>query len=130
MGLNFRTIGKLGFLLVIIGFFMPIACNMNGFQLAETFMKSESAFNGILLYVLFISAIAGLIIGALLVMKKNVPIKADWIVLSVCIVCGLIVYFRALSGQGISLQSGAYFILIGWIGILGAQIISKMKNET
>jgi hypothetical protein len=127
MKLNFRIIGKIGFLLVIFGFFMPIACQMNGFQLAEI-MIGQNTLGGLLLYVLFISALAGVVIGALLLMKKNMPNFTDWIILLICIGSGLGVFL--ININGLSLQSGAYVILIGWIVALVAQIISKTKKET
>jgi hypothetical protein len=126
MKVNFRKIGKIGFLLVVFGFFMPMACQMNGFQLAEIIIK-DTVLGGLFLYVLFISALAGVAIGALLLMKKNVPNFTDWIILLICIGSGLGVFFMNING--LSLQSGAYVILIGWIVALVAQIISKIKKE-
>ena len=126
--MNFRTIGKIGFLLVIIGFFMPLACDMNGLQLADYMMEDDMVFDGLLFYLLLISAIAGLALAVLFLMKKNVPIIVDWIILLVCIVSGLIVYFKHLSE--LELQQGAYFIFVGWIVALIPQIISKIKKET
>jgi len=42
MNLNFRVIGKFFFLLVVIGFFMPMGCDQNGFQLADSGMLDSS----------------------------------------------------------------------------------------
>jgi len=126
MNLNFRTVGKFCFLLVIIGFFMPVACQMNGFQIADTFMGMDSTVNGLLMYALFLSALVGVVIGVLLAIKKNVPSIVDWVLL---IACGLVVYFGALSDDMIQLQSGAYMIAIGWIAILVTQIIATIKKE-
>jgi len=130
MKLNFRIIGKIALLLVIIGFFMPVACDENGFQLAGTLNDSDSTFSAILMYVLFFSALAGCVIGALLLMKKDVKPTFDWVALLVCIGSGLFVYFNSLRSNEIDLQQGAYVILVGWIIALVAQIISKTKNET
>ena len=33
---KYRIYSKIGLLFVIIGFFMPISCNLNGFQIAKT----------------------------------------------------------------------------------------------
>ncbi|MCL2138736.1 MAG: hypothetical protein FWH41_06010 [Treponema sp.] len=123
MNLNFRMIGKIGFLLVIIGFFMPVACEMNGFDLASALMQGGSSIDGILLYVLFISAIVGVILGVLLMMKKSIPGAAEWVVLLVCVASGLIVFFRGI--DTLTLNAGAYFILIGWICALITQLIPK-----
>jgi hypothetical protein len=130
MKLNFRIIGKIALLLVIIGFFMPVACDQNGFQIARTLNSTDSTFSALLLYLLFFSAIAGCAIGALLLMKKGVKPVFDWVPLLVCIGCGLFVYFNSLRSNKIELQEGAYVILVGWIGALVAQILSKIKKET
>jgi hypothetical protein len=102
---------------------------MNGFQLADTFMGMKSTVNGLLLYVLFLSALGGVVIGVLIALKKSVPVVVDWIIIIACIGCGLAVYFGALSDNTIKLQSGAYMILIGWIAIFAMQIISLIKKE-
>ena len=57
--MNFRTIGKIGFLLVFFGFFMPVACDMNGFQLADSGLASNALI--LVLYGLFVSSILGII---------------------------------------------------------------------
>jgi chromate transport protein ChrA len=128
MKLSFRTIAKLGLLLVIIGFLMPIACDMNGFQLANYMTKNEQVFEGLLFYLLFVSAVIGLIIGALLLMKKNVNPNIDWLVIVVCIATGLFLYFTQFKNN-VDLQNGAYVILTGWIISLVFQIVSVIKKE-
>ena len=133
--MSFRAIAKFGLLLVIIGFFMPVACDRTGFEIAEYCMKSHrdgTTLNGLLMYVTFMSAVVGVAIGVLLIIKKKKSLdpKIDWIIIIACIASGLIVYFNtALSDQNIKLQTGAYFILIGWVGALAAQILSKLKRE-
>jgi hypothetical protein len=44
-----RIISKIGLLFVIIGFFMPISCNLNGFQIALSpkFITIPSGFTAI-----------------------------------------------------------------------------------
>jgi len=130
MKLNFRIIGKIALILVLIGFFMPVACDMNGFQVARTLKSADSTFSAFLLYLLFFSAIAGCVIGALLLMKKDVKPVFDWVSLLVCIGCGLFVYFNSLRSNKIKLQEGAFVILAGWIVAVVAQIVSKIKKET
>jgi hypothetical protein len=127
MKLNFRLIGKIGLLLIIFGFFMPVACDQNGFQIANYCMDEGETFYGLLMYLLFISALIGVIIGVLLLMKKDVKPQIDWAIIIVCIASGLIVYFKFL--EDLELQYGAYFILVGWIIALLLQIISKIKKE-
>jgi hypothetical protein len=107
---------------------MPISCEMNGFQLANIMMNYDGTATALLLYLLFISAVAGVIIGILLLMEKKVKIFVDWIILIACIGSGLFVFFGSVN-NGPSLQTGAYVILIGWIVALLAQIISTIKKE-
>jgi hypothetical protein len=130
--MNLRTVGKIGFLLVVIGFLMPVACDQNGFELANTFIESQVII-GILMYLIFISAISGVILGVLLLQNKEVSKGLDWFCLLACIVSGLIVYFIQFEG-GPELQSGAYIILTGWIIaflslIVPDSIFAKIKSE-
>lgn len=127
MKISFRIIAKFALLLVVFGFFMPIACDMNGFQLAEFMTDNDKTFEGLLLYLLFISAVAGVAVGVLLLLKKSININVDWIIIAVCIASGLIVYFTQF--KDIELQNGAFVILAGWIIALAAQIYSKVKGE-
>ena len=127
MKFDFRIIGKLGLLLVIIGFLMPVACDMNGFQLANYMLEEGEVFDGLLFYLLFLSAVAGVVIGVLLLIKKNINPISDWVDIGVCIISGLILYFKLL--EELELQNGAYVILTGWIVALVLQIISKVKKE-
>jgi hypothetical protein len=137
MKVNFRLIGKVGFLLVIVGYFMPVSFIDNGFEIAEDFMLGVGGelFFGLLMYLLIISAFFGFIIGVLLLLKKCIKPIIDWAVIISCIVSGLIaclrliVFWKGLD-YGLDLQPGGYLILIGWIVILVFQIISKTRNET
>jgi len=129
MKLNFRTIAKLGLLLVVIGFTMPIACDQNGFQIANYMMDEEMVVEGVLFYVLFISAIIGVIIGVLLLANKKCNPTVDWIIIIVCIASGLYLYFTQFQDSGVDLQNGAYVILAGWIVAVVFQIISSIKKE-
>jgi len=122
----FRIIGKLGYVLVVIGFCMPITCDLNGFQVSNFLMENEKALFGILMIVTLVIAIAGIIIGILLLTNKKVNAGVDWITAVACIASGLIVYFGCLKEEGLELQSGAYVILAGWIIALAGQIISSI----
>jgi len=124
---NFRIISKACFLLVIIGFFMPIACDMNGFKLTKHMMDGN-AFDGIMLILMFVLAIIGLITGLLLLSKKYLKPAVDWILIAGCIISGLKVYLSQLK-DGPELQQGAYVILTGWILTLALQIVSHVQKE-
>jgi len=129
--MSFRAIAKFGLVLVIIGFFMPIACGLDGFEIASTFMDGDKVLQGLLTYLMFGAAVAGVVLGVLMMMGKGLGVKVDWIVIITCIASGLIVYLStALSDKSIKLDNGAYFILAGWIVSLGLQIFSTMKGES
>jgi len=128
--MNFRVIAKFLFLLVFIGIFMPICCDMNGLQLAGSGMiRSDGVFA---IYAIFVSSIIGLIIGVLLLLKKPVPIIIDWIVTGFCFLCTVIAFYIGgiANGNIDYFQSGVYVILIGAILVMVAQIVSAVKGET
>ena len=127
MKLNFRRIGCFCLLLVIIGFFCPIACDTNGFQIANR--DGQNPALKAALYVLFIAAIAGIIVGIMLMANKKVPIIIDWFITLTCMGCGLIPFFRNIKEWGRYYQSGAYFILIGIILSFIFLLIASVMNE-
>jgi hypothetical protein len=119
----FRIIGKLGYIFVIIGFCMPIACDRNGFQIADYMFNHSEAILGLLTIIVFVTAIVGIIIGTLLLVNINIHI--DWLTIAVSVASGLIVYFKGIHKyDDVEVQSGAYMILIGWIIALIGQCIS------
>jgi len=127
---SFRTFGKIGLLLVVIGFLMPIACDSNGFEIAKSLNKSNETLSAILLYVLFAAAVVGTVVGVLLFLKNKIKVYVDWICLLACIGSGLILYIPHLDDKiKLDLQTGAYIILVGWIIALAAQIISHVNKE-
>ena len=130
ISVNFRTLAKIGLLLVVIGFFMPVACDRNGFEIAKALNKADETVSAILLYVLFASAAAGVAVGVLLLMKNKIKAYVDWVCLLACIGSGLALYLPRLDDKiKLDLQAGAYFILLGWIVSLAAQIVSKLNKE-
>jgi len=124
----FRVISKIGLLLVVIGFFMPVACSMNGFQIAELSMNSGQPMAGVFLYLLFISALLGAIVGIPLFMGKKIPAVVDWVLLLACIASG-IGALAILEIEPEFFETGAYVILIGWIVALVTQIVGTVKKE-
>jgi len=128
MNINMRIIAKIGLLLVVIGFFMPIACDRNGFQIAEHLMKHDQTFEGILAYLLFASAVAGVVIGVLLIMNNSVNLSMDLAAIAVCAASAIILYLR-LFKDNVNLQNGAYVILTGLIAAVVFQVISFVKKE-
>jgi hypothetical protein len=136
---SFRTFGKIGFLLVVIGFFLPISSvgigklqlsGNNGFDLAKALNRGDDTLLAILVYVVFAAAIAGVLVGALLFLKNKIKVYVDWVCLLACIGSGLIVYLPKLDDNITKLQTGGYIILIGWVIALAAQIISRVNKES
>jgi len=130
MKLNFRIIAKAGLLLVVFGFFMPVACSMNGFELARSMDSFGKTSIAIGLYVVFFAALAGCVIGALLLANRNVSSTLDWICVLASIGGGLF-FIVPSSGNGnsVSFQSGAYVILVGWIIAVVGQLLYRTDKK-
>ena len=139
MNLNLRTIGKAGFLLVVIGFFLPIIFQRNGFRFAELFITNPdlNTIVGILVYSFLICALAGLVIGVLLLIKKNIPLFLDWIISLACMLFyALSIFFGVRAPWGRFsfnmlndlLSIGAIVILSGIIVVIITQIISIIRK--
>lgn len=127
--MNFRTIGKFCFLLVVFGFFMPMGCDQNGFQLVDSGMLDS--LGRFAVYASFIGAIAGVFIGILLLRKKRIPVSIDWVLTLLCFICIVTSFYNIGYNQGYhdSFQSGVYMVLIGSSLTLLFQIISTIKKE-
>jgi hypothetical protein len=69
-------------------------------------------------------------VGVLLLMKNKIKVYVDWVCLLACIGSGLALYLPRLDDKiKPDLQAGAYFILLGWIVSLAAQVVSKLNKE-
>ena len=130
---SFRTFGKIGFLLMVIGFFMPVmskGIEGSGLEIAKYLNKfDKTAIFAILVYVALAAAAVGGCVGVLLLLKNKIKVYVDWICLLACIGSGLIVYFKLVDLIKPTLQTGGYIILIGWVIALATQIISKLNKE-
>jgi hypothetical protein len=124
-----RLIAKMLFLLVIIGFFMPMCCDMNGLQLANSGYVDSSGIFAI--YAIFISAIIGFLIGIVLLTKASVPVAIDWIITVFNFLVTVIAFYVAgvVNGNMDYFQSGVYVILTGAILVMIVQIISGVRKE-
>jgi hypothetical protein len=147
MKLSFRTIGAIGFLLVLIGYLMPMVkihyvegfgsildmfegySRVNGFQIATIYVGGEVYKNnltmvGILIYLLFVFALVGIIIGVLQLKNIKVPIIIDWLVILFCLAFCVSFFF---TNPDIKL-AGYYIIVTGTIWALILQIVSLTEN--
>jgi len=56
-----RILGRISLLVVVMGFFMPVSCNLNGFQIAEFIPPLEAKISSVQVYtVSFLSLLSGL----------------------------------------------------------------------
>jgi hypothetical protein len=115
-----RIISKVGLLLVVVGFFMPITCNMNGFQLAENNSNhGGSVIFTLGLYGIFVFSCIGSILLLLLLVKKAISYKWDCVAIIGVAASTLIVFAKMGSNKDIfgrnKYQSGAYLIITGLI---------------
>jgi hypothetical protein len=117
-----RIVGKCGFLLAAMGFFMPVACDKNAFQLIEYVDKTSGA----LIIILFILAIIGCIIGVLLLMKTGISIAVDWVIVLVSTGIGI----GLLSRNELDLQYGGYVIITGFSAALFFVLIASFMNDS
>ena len=156
--LNFRIVSKAGFLIALLGFFMPLVNvpllgSLNGFQVAgnlSQFLGNNAVTNS--LYALFFFSCIGGILFLLLLMKKNFNMILDWFVISISVI-SIIVIFSEISkvsnsvsdlgssfgfsgagriaGDAISeyLGIGVYVVICGIIVALIAQFISFVETK-
>ena len=106
---------KFSLLLVCLGFFMPVSCDMNGVDLARMFNSMDSTGHAILIWLVLISAVISILIS--LFHKDKVEeesIALDWLCLSSSVSGGLFSLGR-MDREYFNLQVGAYIIIVGWI---------------
>ena len=106
---------KISLLLVCLGFFMPVSCDMNGVDLARMFNQMQSPGYAILILLVLITAIISIIFT--LTHTKDLEkesVIVDWILLGGSISGGLFSLGR-MSREYFNLQVGAYVIIAGWI---------------
>ena len=151
--LNLRIISKAGFLLILIGFFMPFVLNQNGFQVAgylSQFFGNNTVTNS--LYALFFFSCIGGILFLLLLMKVSFSIILDWVVIFATVIAIFVIFSEVsdalqsvsnvgssfgfsgagrMAGDAVSesLGIGVYVVIIGVIIALIAQFISMEPNN-
>mgnify|MGYP007069908845 CR=1 FL=1 len=106
---------KISLLLVCIGFFMPVSCDMNGVDLARLFNGMDSSGYAVLIWIVLISAVISIIISLFHKEKlEEESIVVDWICLGGTVSGGLFSLGR-MDREYFDLQIGAYIIITGWI---------------
>lgn len=118
---------KISLLLVVIGFFMPVSCNCNGFQLVRGAYRFRWFAYALLMALVFVAAVVSICITLCRNDKSNAEsLLADWLLLIVSISGGLFSIGRA-NKEYFELQVGAWFIIIGWILFLICASMVKGK---
>ena len=119
---------KISLLLVCLGFFMPVSCDMNGVDLARMFNQMQSPGYAILIWLVLITAIISIIFT--LTHTKDLEkesVIVDWILLGGSVSGGLFSLGR-MSREYFNLQVGAYVIIAGWILSLIFLIIASCSH--
>lgn len=119
---------KISLLLVCLGFFMPVSCDMNGVDLARMFNQMQSPGYAILIWLVLITAIISIIFT--LTHTKDLEkesVIVDWILLGGSISGGLFSLGR-MSREYFNLQAEAYVIIAGWILSLIFLIIASCSH--
>ena len=132
-----RIISKIGLLFVVMGFFLPMSCNLNGFQIAKTVETwGGPTILSFSLYSIFIFSCIGLILLAALLMKKKFSIGYDWADLIIIILTFAVFLYYQIKSSDYPLvalfnrlQSGAYIIFIGLVGSLCFLIEATWKSK-
>jgi hypothetical protein len=142
-----RYISKFGLVLVFISFFMPLAFGTNAFQLssatsaAADFGIEELSSISLLLYVSFITALAGLFLIVLYVLKKEVKMWMELLPLIISLVCAIIAltrigkfYSDIGSDFGVDVnkyfgtQAGIVFLIIGYVIAFVSLILTDLSK--
>ena len=132
---TFKILSKLALLAVVFGFFQPITCSMNGFELAKQLIRHETVkttISAITLYVCFITVILSILFTlSLLLSRKKITTPSsnttDWIFLTICIFCDIWNAWFLLSEYGKDfIEKGFYIISIG----LGVSFIFLLINSS
>ena len=136
--IKFRILSKIGLVFVFIGFFMPITCNLNGFQLAQM-LETAGGPNplSISLYVIFIGSCVGIILLFVLLSNNIYNKDYDWLILIPMIIAfGYFTYSHikdkenSIFGNLYQLQSGAYIIFFGLVASFIFLYSSPGKKDT
>lgn len=106
---------KFSLLLVCIGIFMPVSCDMNGVDSARMFNSMNSTGYAILIWLVLLSAVISIIISLFHKDKiEEESIALDWICLAGSVSGGLFSLGR-MDREYFNLQAGAYIIIVGWL---------------
>lgn len=120
---------KISLLLVVIGFFMPVSCNCNGFQLVIWSYRLRWFAYALLMTLVFVAAVVSIYITFFRKSKLDKQsLVVDWLLLLTSILGGFLSIGRT-SREYFKLQIGAWFIIMGWILSLVFLIRASIGKE-
>lgn len=129
---NFLIIFKIGLLIVLVGFFCPVSCNMNGLEIIKFSLTYHDAYMILILGIPF-SVILLFSILALFFTKNNGSKNQDFWRLflpNFLAECFLIVYCRnGISGGTVVLNFGFYVMALGYILSLVSLICASFGKD-
>lgn len=130
-----KLISKASLFLVIFGFFQPVACNQNGFELAKEYVSYDNAwkFIGIGLYILFALIIISLIYTFFMLIGNNDLCSTntiDFALLIGSIAVGLATLSIAKDHFNMEYaEKGFHLIVIGLLASLVFLIASTLETD-
>jgi hypothetical protein len=138
------SILRLGLLLVLVGFFIPIACDSNGYQIAQgilgntkqagkaIFLESIENLYGYLLFGVFVFALLGLLFTFLVKAKNNFLLGSAGFAVSLLMLIIVVLRIKSFRDSGllhlaltiipikVKLLIGAYSMAAGYLaGVIG-----------
>lgn len=124
---KFLMLSKISLVLVCIGFFMPVSCDLSCADMISISLKGSFSFWVIPITLIFVSAIFSIFISIWHKNKlKNESLVLDWILL-VLSTSGC-TFLCLCSRRG--LQYGAYVIISGWIlSLIFLLLATIFKNK-
>ena len=138
MNKKIKVLSKIALLLVVCGFFQPVACRDNGFELANNFLNFNENFKftiaAIGLYAIFVTALLSIVYTlVLLLTKKDLCSpsvnKTDFVFLLSGVVGGIITVLTVIDEFNADvLNEGSYLILTGWIASFVLLLLSNCKQ--
>lgn len=106
---------KISLFFVVLGFFMPVSCNCNGFQLVIGAYRFRWFAYALLMALVFVAAVVSICITFFRKSKLyKQSLVVDWLLLLTSILGGFLSIGMA-SREYFKLQIGAWFIIMGWI---------------
>ena len=132
-----KILSKAALLIVTFGFFQPVACSQNGFELSKGLTGSGQVnylVAGLGLYVVFFAAVISIVFTLiLLILGKNIcahkAFAVDLILLLSSIIGGAITILLMIDKFDLDIVGrGFYIIIAGWIGSLVLLLCSKSNT--